>query len=153
MQYSTDPNDFGNEIDMDFKTTTDERKSSRGGVYSVTKVEKFIDNEKASSQSVPSSKVIRRGSVKELKEKFVRKDSMTKKTKSSSKTETKRSSVDYHESGSEIDSQNVSNYYTTSSESKSFLNSDKKASNVQEVITLMRNADDGENHKKTNLLI
>lgn len=92
----------------------------------MTKVEKFQDDGKTK----PLSKVIRRGSVKELKEKFVRKDSST---------------VERHESESETESYSVSKQYRSSSkESKSFLNSEKKASNVKEVMTYMRNADHGE---------
>lgn len=143
MQYSTDPSDFTSEIDADYKTSTSERKSSRGGVYSVTKLEKFHDDGKSSikSTSSPSSKVIRRGSVKELKEKFVRKDSSSRVTESS----TKRSSVDYRDSDSESESYSVSKQYRTASkDSKSFLNSEKKASNVQEVLSYMKNADHGE---------
>lgn len=137
-RYSTDPSDFATEIDADYKTSTSERKSSRGGIYSVTKIEKFQDDGKTKSSS-PSSKVIRRGSVKELKEKFVRKDS------SSKVTDSKRSSVERHASDSETESYSVSrNYRSSSKESKSFLNSEKKASNVQEVMTYMRNADHGE---------
>lgn len=150
MKYSTDPSDLSNEIDQDYKTSTSERKSSRGGVYSVTKYEKFQDDGKkssAKSTSAPSSRIIRRGSVKELKEKFVRKDSSSKVTESSSKTDTKRTSVDYRDSESESESFRVSKQYKSSSsskESKSFLNSEKRASNVQEVLSYMRNADDGE---------
>jgi hypothetical protein len=143
-QYSTDPSDFSNKTDLDYKTSTSERKSSRGGVYSVTKIEKFQDDGKASTKTItstPSSKVIRRGSVKELKEKFVRKDSSSKVTESS----TKRSSVDYRGSESESESYSVSKQKKSSSNSsKSFLNSEKKASNVQEVLSYMRNADHGE---------
>lgn len=122
MKYSTDPSDFAHEIDSDYKTSTSERKSSRGGVYSVTKLEKFQDEDKP--------RVVRRGSVKELKEKFVKKDSSSKITESS----TKRSSIS---SDCEIKS-------SSSSQSKSFLNSEKKASNVQDVLSYMRNADHGE---------
>lgn len=149
MKYSSDPSDFTTEIDSDYKTSTIERKSSRGGVYSVTKVEKFQDDGKSSvkTATVPSVKVIRRGSVKELKEKFVRKDSSSKVIESSSKSSTKRTSVDHHGSESESDSHRVSktSYKSSSArDSKSFLNSEKKASNVQEVLTYMRNADEGE---------
>lgn len=135
---------------MDFKTSTSERKGSRGGVYSVTKIEKFEDDGKSATKSItssssPSSKIIRRGSVKELKDKLIRKGSSTKVTESSSKTETKRSSVDYRDSENESDSYRVTKQYKTASkESKSFLNSEKKASNVQEVLSYMRNADHGE---------
>lgn len=148
MQYSTDPSDFNNEIDADYKTSTSERKSSRGGVYSVTKIEKFQDDGKTTksiTSSSPSSRIIRRGSVKEMKEKLIRKGSSSKVTESSSKTETKRSSVDYRDSENESESFRVSKQYKTASkESKSFLNSEKKASNVQEVLSYMRNADHGE---------
>lgn len=146
-KYSTDPSDFAHEIDSDYKTSTNERKSSRGGVYSVTKIEKFQDDGKspAKTSTTPSAKVIRRGSVKELKDKFVRKNSSSKITESSSKTETKRSSVDFRGSESESESYSVSKQFKSSSKaSKSFLNSEKKASNVQEVLTYMRNADNGE---------
>lgn len=148
-QYSTDPSDFTQEIDSDYKTSTSERKSSRGGVYSVTKMEKFQDDGTTVVKTVssPSAKIIRRGSVKELKEKFVRKDSKTKVTESSSKAEIKRSSVEYRGSESESETFNVSKQSKSSTKaSKSFLNSEKKASNVQEVITYMRNADNGEFH-------
>lgn len=142
-KYSSNPSDFTSEINTDYKTSTSERKSSRGGVYSVTKLEKFQDDGKStvkSSTTVPSSKVIRRGSVKELKEKFVRKDSSSKITESS----TKRSSVDRDsESGSESYSMSRQ-YKTTSNETKTFLNSEKRASNVQEVMSYMKNADNGE---------
>lgn len=146
-KYSTDPSDFANEIDSDYKTSTNERKSSRGGVYSVTKMEKFQDEGKSSVKSTtsPSSRIIRNGSVKELKEKFVRKDSLSKVSETSSRMETKRTSVDRHDSESESESYSVSKQYKSSSKgSKSFLNSEKKASNVQEVISYMRNADEGE---------
>lgn len=143
-KYSTDPSDFSNEIDSDYKTSTNEKKSSRGGVYSVTKMEKFHDDGKSNVKS-PSSRIIRNGSVKELKEKFVRKGSSSRVTESSSKTETKRTSVDCHDSESESESYSVSKSYKSSSkDSKSFLNSEKRASNVQEVISYMRNADHGE---------
>lgn len=152
MQYSTDPSDFKNEIDADYKTSTNERKSSRGGIYSVTKIEKFGGDEKSTTTksvtSSPSSKVIRRGSVKELKEKLIRKGSSSKvtETSSSSRTETKRSSVDYRDSENESESYRVSSktHRSGSKDSKSFLNSEKKASNVQEVLSYMRNADHGE---------
>lgn len=112
----------------------------------MTKIEKFQDDGKSrktstTTTSTPSAKIIRRGSVKELKEKFVRKDSSSKVTESTSK----RSSVDRRESGSETESYSVSKQYKTAAkESKSFLNSEKKASNVQEVLTFMKNADHGE---------
>ena len=137
-KYSSDPADFSNEINSDYKTSTSERKSSRGGVYSVTKLEKFQDDGKSTvkSSSAPSSKIIRRGSVKELKDKFVRKDSSSKVTESR---------VD-RDSASESESYSVSRKYKTSSNdtTKSFLNSEKKASNVQEVMSYMKNADNGE---------
>jgi hypothetical protein len=134
MKYSTDPSDFAHEIDSDYKTSTSERKSSRGGVYSVTKLEKFQDDGKSTS-----SKTNRHDSVKELKDKFVKKDS------SSSVTESKRSSVDYRDPESENESSTVSKHHksSTSSQSKSFLNSEKKASNVQDVLSYMQNADHG----------
>lgn len=153
MKYSSDPSDFTTEIDSDYKTSTSERKSSRGGVYSVTKIEKMEDDGKSSikTATVPSAKVIRRGSVKELKEKFVRKDSSSKVIESSSKSSTKRTSIDHHGSESESDSHRVSKTYKSSGrDSKSFLNSEKKASNVQEVLTYMRNADEGEFTVKLN---
>lgn len=144
MQYSTDPLDFKSEIDTDYKTSTIERKSSRGGIYSVTKIEKFQDDgktaRKSSITSSPSSKIIRRGSVKEIKEKLIRKSSSSKVTESSSKCETKRS-VD-RDSESESENRRGSKQYKGSD--KSFLNSEKKASNVQEVLSYMRNADNGE---------
>ncbi|CRL04389.1 CLUMA_CG017480, isoform B [Clunio marinus] len=135
-RYSTDPSDFDNKLDSDYKKG--ERKGSRGGMYSVTKTEKFVDD-----GTTPSSKVIRRGSVKELKEKFVRKDSSSKVTESSSsKKETKRSSVDHRDSESENETYRISRQYRSSSrDSKTFLNSEKKASNVQEVMSYMKNAD------------
>lgn len=142
-KYSTDPSDFSHETDSDYKTSTSEKKSSRGGVYSVSKLEKFQDDGKTSSTASP--KFIRRGSVKELKEKFVRKDSSSKVTESSSRTDTKRTSGKYHDSESESESFSVSKQCKTSSkETKSFLNSEKKASNVNEVLNYMRNADHGE---------
>jgi hypothetical protein len=118
MKYSTDPSDFTSEIDTDYKTSTSERKSSRGGIYSVTTIEKFQDDGKSTTKSVtssPSSKIIRRGSV------------------------------DYHDCEGECETYKVSKgYKTTSKDSKSFLNSEKKASNVQEVLSYMKNADNGE---------
>lgn len=111
-----------------------ERKSSKGGIYSVTKTEKYEEDTK------PSPKVIRNGSVKELKDKFVRKSSSSKVIE---KSETKRSSI---ERESEVSS--VSKQSRSSSQTKTFLNNEKKASNVQEVITYMRNADNGNNVKK-----
>jgi len=150
-KYSTDPADFNDEIALDYKTSsTNERKNSRGGgVYSVTKTEKYHgdnnsnSNSKTSRSSTPSSsKVIRRGSVKELKEKFIRKDSSSKVTESS-----------VYDSQSETESHNVNSSSSTttkrfskssSSETKSFLNSEKKASNVKEVLSYMKNADHGE---------
>lgn len=146
MKYSSDPSDFTTEIDSDYKASTAVRKSSRGGVYSVTKIEKFQDDGKSSvkTATVPSAKFIRRGSVKELKEKFVRKDSSSKVIE--------RTSVDYHGSESESDSYRVSNTYKSSGrDSKSCLNSEKKASNVQEVLTYMRNADEGEFEEKLGI--
>lgn len=131
MKYSTDPSDFAVETDVIKKSkSVTERKDSRGGIYSVTKVEKLESDKK------PAPKVIRNGSVKELKEKFVRKDSSSKM--SSTRNESKRSSID-HESSSCT----VSRTVKSSSEAKSFLNSDKKASNVKEVISYMKNADEG----------
>ena len=144
MQYSTDPTDFDQqEIDMDSKTSTSERKSSRGagGVYSVTKTDRYQDDSKKKSVTAPSAKVIRRGSVKELKDKFIRKDSSSRVTESSSN---KRTSVDYdYDSGSDVETYSVCKESKTSSSTKSFLNSGSKASNVQEVLTYMRNADNG----------
>lgn len=122
MKYSTDPSDFAHEIDSDYKTSTSERKSSRGGVYSVTKLEKFQDDGKSTS-----SKTNRHDSVKELKDKFVKKDSSSSVTES----ENESSTVSKHHKSS------------TSSQSKSFLNSEKKASNVQDVLSYMKNADHG----------
>lgn len=101
-------------------------------MYSVTKTEKFESDKDTTTKSSP--KFIRNGSVKELKDKFVRKSS------SSKVTETKRSSVE-RESES---SSSVSKHSKFSNETKSFLNNEKKASNVKEVIAYMRNADDGE---------
>lgn len=146
-RYSSDPKDFAREIDLDFKTSTKERKNSRGGVYSVTKVEKFEDDGKSRVKTTPSpsSKIVRNGSVKELKEKFVKKDSSSKLTERSSKSETKRSSVDFRDSEGESESYKMSKQYRKSSkDSKSFLDNEKKASNIQEVLTYMRNADNGE---------
>lgn len=132
MSYSTDPSDLV-DIDLNCKTSTIERKNSRGGIYSVTKIEKFQKNSNNKAQAIatstPTPKVIRRGSVKELKEKFIKKDSSSSV---STKTETTKTE-------DEIESCHISG----SAESKSFLNSEKKASNVQEVITYMRNADNG----------
>lgn len=108
-----------------------ERKDSRGGIYSVTKVEKFESDKKS------TPRVIRNGSVKEIKEKFVRKDSSSKM----SRNESKRSSVDHHDSECCSVSKTVRS--SQSSETKSFLNNDKKATSVKEVITYMRNADEG----------
>lgn len=145
MQYSTDPTDFDQEIDMDSKTSTSERKSSRGGVYSVTKTDRYQDDSKKKSVTAPSAKIIRRGSVKELKDKFIRKDSSSRVTESSTSTsQNKRTSVDYDDySGSDGETYSVCKETKTSSSSKSFLNSNSKASNVQEVLTYMRNADNG----------
>lgn len=145
MQYSTDPTDFDQqEIDMDSKTNTSERKSSRGGVYTVTKTDRYQDDSKKKSLTAPSSKIIRRGSVKELKDKFIRKDSSSRVTESSSTSQNKRTSVDYDDySGSEGETYSVCKESKTSSSSKSFLNSNSKATNVQEVLTYMRNADNG----------
>lgn len=137
MHYSTDPSDLVDvDIDENCKTSTVERKNSRGGVYSVTKVEKFQKNanKPLAITSSPSSKVIRRGSVKELKEKFIKKDSSSSVTEKVTKTKTIDLSDDEHESC----------HIHSSADNKSFLNSDKRASNVHEVITYMRNADNGE---------
>lgn len=141
MQYSTDPTDFDQqEIDMDSKTNTSERKSSRGGVYTVTKTDRYQDDSKKKT----SAKIIRRGSVKELKDKFIRKDSSSRVAESSSTSQNKRTSVDYDDySGSEGESYSVCKESKTSSSSKSFLNSNSKATNVQEVLNYMRNADNG----------
>lgn len=146
MQYSTDPTNFDQqEIDMDSKTSTSERKSSRGGVYTVTKTDRYQDDSKKKSVTAPSAKIIRRGSVKELKDKFIRKDSSSRVTESSTSTsQNKRTSVDYDDySGSDGETYSVHKESKTSSSSKSFLNSNSKASNVQEVLTYMRNADNG----------
>lgn len=109
----------------------------------MTKIEKFQDDDKSTTKSItssPSSKIIRRGSVKEIKEKLIRKGSSSKVTESS-----KRSSIDYKNCDGECETYTVSKGYKSSSkDSKSFLNSEKKASNVQEVLTYMRNADNGE---------
>ncbi|KAG5682663.1 hypothetical protein PVAND_012002 [Polypedilum vanderplanki] len=123
-KYSSDPSDFTNETDLRSSKAITERKNSRGGIYSVTKVEKLESDSK-------KPKVIRNGSVKEIKEKFVRKDS-------SSKMSTKRSSIDRDSESSH----NVSkSSKMTSSETKTFLNSERKASNVKEVVTMMKNSD------------
>lgn len=116
---------------MNPKAKNVERKSSKGGIYSVTKTEKFESDKDTVTKSSP--KVIRNGSVKELKDKFVRKSS------SSKITETKRSSVER-----ESESSSFSKHSKFSNETKSFLNNEKKASNVKEVISYMRNADDSE---------
>lgn len=141
MKYSTDPSDFTSEIDTDYKTRTSERKSSRGGVYSVTKIEKFQDDDKSTTKSItssPSSKIIRRGSVKEIKEKLIRKGSSSKVTES-----TRRSSGGCQNCDCET-STTSKEYKTSSKGTKSFLNSEKKATNVKEVLSYMRNADNGE---------
>jgi hypothetical protein len=144
MHYSTDPTDLA-DADLKCKESVVERKNSRGGIYSVTKIEKFQNNasKPKAITSTPSAKVIRRGSVKELKEKFIRKDSSSSVTEKSTKSKTSRSSI---QPDDEFESRRMSCEYhttTTTSESKSFLNSDKKASNVQEVIGFMKNADNG----------
>lgn len=127
-KYSTDPSDFTIETDEHVKSkTVTERKDSRNRIYSLTKVDKIESDKK------PSPKIIRNGSVKELKEKFVRKDSSSKM---STKSE-KRFSIDR-----EFESYSSKTAKSTS-EAKSFLNSEKKASNVQEVIAYMKNADEG----------
>jgi hypothetical protein len=124
-KYSSDPSDFTIETDVRSSKAVTERKNSRGGVYSVTKVEKFeSDNKKP--------KVIRNGSVKELKEKFVRKDSSSKMTAKSTMDSESHSSV------------SKSSKTSKSSETKTFLNSERKASNVKEVMSMMKNADNGE---------
>ncbi|CAH1717621.1 unnamed protein product [Chironomus riparius] len=128
-KYSSDPSDFSGEAGVNVKSKS-ERKDSRGGIYSVSKVEKFESDKKS------TPRVIRNGSVKEIKEKFVRKDSSSKM----SRTESKRSSVDHHDSECCSVSKTVRS--SQSSETKSFLNNDKKASSVKEVITYMRNADE-----------
>lgn len=129
-KYSSDPSDFAKETEVNVKGNKSvERKSSKSGIYSVTTTENF----ESDKQTKPSQKIVRNGSVKELKEKFVRKSS------SSKVVETKRSSV---ERDSEMSS--VSKHSKVSNETKSFLNNEKKASNVKEVITYMRNADNGE---------
>lgn len=131
MQYSTDPTDFTEiSLDSNSKTSTVERKNSRGGIYSITKLEKIQDDKKVASMP----RIIRRGSVKELKEKFVRKDS------SSSVKSQKRSSVERETSSS---TSKFTKESKSSSETKSFLNSEKKASNVHEIMDMMRNADNG----------
>lgn len=127
-KYSSDPSDFTHETDVRSSKAVTERKNSRGGVYSVTKVEKIEGDSKK-----PAPKVIRNGSVKELKEKFVRKDS-------SSKMSSKRSSIDRDSETRSVSKSSKS----SSSETKTFLNSERKASNVKEVITMMKNADNGE---------
>jgi hypothetical protein len=115
-------------------TTSTERKGSRGGIYSVSKTEKSESDKKT------TPKVIRNGSVKELKEKLIRKNSSSKVTHCCShEHEEKRSSVE-RDSGS----YSVTKHYKTSSEGKSFLNSNKKAGNVKEIMTYMKNADGGE---------
>lgn len=130
-KYSSDPSDFSHETDVRSSKAVTERKNSRG-VYSVTKVEKLENDSKK-----PTPKVIRNGSVKELQEKFVRKDS-------SSKISSKRSSIDR-----DSESRNVSSKTSkSSSETKTFLNSERKASNVKEVITMMKNADNGKERRK-----
>ncbi|XP_070492944.1 mucin-17-like isoform X3 [Chironomus tepperi] len=130
-KYSSDPSDFSGETGVNTKSkSVTERKDSRGGIYSVTKVEKFESDKKS------TPRVIRNGSVKEIKEKFVRKDSSSKMSRS----ESKRSSVDHHDSDCCSVSKTVRS--SQSSETKSFLNNDKKATSVKEVITYMRNADE-----------
>lgn len=151
-KYSTDPTDLAYKTSSDSRTSTNERRSSRGGVYSVTKLEKFEGDGKSPAKTSTSSsaKAIRRGSEKELKENFTRKDSSSKVTESSSKssktTSTKRTSIEHHDTESESEAYSVSKQYKSSSSkaSKSFLNNEKKASNVQEVLSYMRNADHGE---------
>lgn len=129
-KYSSDPSDFVNESEVSVKSNRTERKSSQGKVYSVSRTEQFEGDKEVAKKTSP--KVIRNGSVKELKEKFVRKSS------SSKVTETKRSSVE-RESESCCTSK-----HCKSSVTKSFLNNEKKASNVKEVVTMMKNADSGE---------
>ncbi|XP_055371493.1 titin isoform X3 [Condylostylus longicornis] len=114
--YSTDPNDIDEyEANYDNKTRSDSIKREscqRDGLTSVTRTQKFGDGNKFDTRDVESlndtiefdgSTKVRRGSVKEMSEKFIRKESsssVTEKTSSSSypkaglilRTKTKESS-------------------------------------------------------------
>jgi hypothetical protein len=141
-KYSSDPSDFVNESEVSVKSNKTERKTSQGKMYSVSKTEQY-EGDKTVTKSSP--KVIRNGSVKELKEKFVRKSSSSKIVEQ--KSETKRSSVE-RESETCCTSK-----HCKSSVTKSFLNNEKKASNVKEVMTMMKNADSGELEKLFLILL
>jgi hypothetical protein len=141
-KYSSDPSDFDNESEVSVKSNKTERKTSQGKIYSVSKTEQY-EGDKTVTKSSP--KVIRNGSVKELKEKFVRKSSSSKIVEQ--KSETKRSSVE-RESETCCTSK-----HCKSSVTKSFLNNEKKASNVKEVMTMMKNADSGELEKLFLILL
>lgn len=133
-KYSSDPSDFVNESEVSVKSNKTERKTSQGKIYSVSKTEQYEGDTEVVTKTAP--KVIRNGSVKELKEKFVRKSSSSKVVEQ--KSETKRSSVE-RESETCCTSK-----HSKSSVTKSFLNNEKRASNVKEVVTMMKNADNGE---------
>ena len=130
-KYSSDPSDFVNESEVNVKSNS-ERKTSQGKIYSVSKTEQYDSDTGRSIKSSP--KVVRNGSVKELKEKFVRKSSSSRVIEQ--KSETKRSSL-------ERETESYSSKNNRNSSTTSFLNSERKASNVKEVMTLMKNADDG----------
>lgn len=129
-KYSSDPSDFVNESEVSLKSNKTERKTSQGKIYSVSKTEQYENDKEVTKKSAP--KVIQNGSVKELKEKFVRKSSSSKITEQ--KNETKRSSV-------ERESECCTSKHSKSSVTKSFLNNEKKATSAKEVVKMMKNAD------------
>lgn len=93
-QYSTDPNDLKTKSG---KTLEKKGSKGRGEMFSVTTVEKFKDDDKSSgkqSTATPTTtRLIRRGSVKELKEKFVTKSSSRSATSTKSSVENGREST------------------------------------------------------------
>lgn len=205
--YSSDAKDFDK---MDLKRSPAEvrsklleRENSRKGIISVTKTERIGDNSRVLDGAIldkdtktKNSKIVRKGSVKELTEKFVHRESSSSITEKSSthsypkaglilrsqshssraSTPGERSdSVELDESDIEIrtmESRRDSRDNTSSSrvecveecqdrcsskyqtnrmkstsatnETKSFLNSETKVSNVQDVLNRMRNADNSE---------
>lgn len=93
-QYSTDPNDLKTKSG---KTLEKKGSKGRGEMFSVTTVEKFKDDDKSSSKqstaTPTTTRLIRRGSVKELKEKFVTKSSSRSATSTKSSVENGREST------------------------------------------------------------
>ncbi|XP_037029828.1 microtubule-associated protein futsch isoform X2 [Bradysia coprophila] len=179
--YSSDPQDIRHFVESngtasDIRNRLIERENSRRGVTSVTTSQTItaIDTpEDMSASNSKQPKIVRRGSVKELSEKFQKESTKSSEKTTSSypkaglilRTQTSRESTpgansslrsgsaDFDDcdievrcsSSSRLQSDDEMEFKTTTTsrqhQSSSFLNSNRKVTNVQDVLNRMRNAD------------